>query len=96
LALRKTFVRNITIVALLAVIVALSHSIWFRWLGEFLVKADEPFHADAAIVLAGDWNGDRVLRGAELVKQGSRRSPSSADPATHMASTKVSSPLNSP
>jgi len=70
LALRKAFFRKITIVALLAVVLALSHSIWFRWLGEFLVKSEEPFHADAVIVLAGDWNGDRVLRGAELVKQG--------------------------
>ena len=39
-------------------------------MGEFLVKTDPPAKADAVLVLAGDWNGDRIERGAELVKQG--------------------------
>jgi uncharacterized SAM-binding protein YcdF (DUF218 family) len=70
LAHRKSFLRNITAFVLLVAVLVLSHSIWLRWLGEFLVKADPPFQAGAVIVLAGDWYGDRVLRGGELVKQG--------------------------
>jgi uncharacterized SAM-binding protein YcdF (DUF218 family) len=39
-------------------------------MGEFLVHTDPLVKADAVLVLAGDWNGDRILKGAELVKQG--------------------------
>jgi len=43
---------------------------WFRKLGEFLVEAEAPVKADVAVVLAGDWRGQRVLMGGELVKRG--------------------------
>ncbi|MBL8174446.1 MAG: YdcF family protein [Bryobacterales bacterium] len=49
---------------------AVSHSIWLPWLGEFLVRADAPRPADAVIVLAGDYSGGRILKGAELVASG--------------------------
>src|SRR2546425_304943 len=39
-------------------------------MGEFLVHIDPLVKADAVLVLAGDWNGDRILKGAELVKKG--------------------------
>lgn len=39
-------------------------------MGEFLVRTDTLAKADAVLVLAGDWNGDRIEKGAELVKQG--------------------------
>jgi uncharacterized SAM-binding protein YcdF (DUF218 family) len=39
-------------------------------MGEFLVHTDPLIKADAVLVLAGDWNGDRILKGAELVKEG--------------------------
>ncbi len=39
-------------------------------LGRFLVKTDLPLHADIAVVLAGDYSGNRIRKAAELVKQG--------------------------
>ena len=57
-------------VACAVVAATLTHSLWFRWLGEYLVRTDPPAKADAVLVLAGDWNGDRITKGAELVRQG--------------------------
>jgi uncharacterized SAM-binding protein YcdF (DUF218 family) len=39
-------------------------------MGEYLVQTDPLVKGDAALVLAGDWNGDRILKAAELSKQG--------------------------
>jgi uncharacterized SAM-binding protein YcdF (DUF218 family) len=39
-------------------------------LGSYLVKAEPPKKADIALVLAGDAFGGRVLKGAELARQG--------------------------
>ena len=49
---------------------ALTQNLWLRWMGESLVRTDALAKADAVLVLAGDWNGDRITKGAELVKQG--------------------------
>ena len=49
---------------------AVSSPVWLGWVGSFLVKTDEPFHADMVVVLAGDWAGHRILKGGELVEQG--------------------------
>ena len=49
---------------------AVSSPVWLGWVGSFLVKTDEPFHADMVVVLAGDWAGHRILKGGELVKLG--------------------------
>ncbi len=38
--------------------------------GGYLVKAEPPQKADAALVLAGDSYGNRVLKGAELAREG--------------------------
>ena len=39
-------------------------------MGEYLVLAGPPAHADLAVVLAGDPYGNRVLKGGELARQG--------------------------
>ena len=39
-------------------------------MGEYLVRVDPIVQADAALVLAGDWNGDRIIKAAEVAKQG--------------------------
>ena len=39
-------------------------------MGELLVHTETPSHADVVVVLAGDPSGHRILRAAELVKQG--------------------------
>jgi uncharacterized SAM-binding protein YcdF (DUF218 family) len=43
---------------------------WLPWFGGALVRDDGPAKADFAVVLAGDWNGHRVLHAAELARQG--------------------------
>jgi len=48
----------------------LSHTIWLRALGHYLVRAEEPRRSDIAVVLAGDGFGDRIVKAAELVRQG--------------------------
>ncbi len=39
-------------------------------LGSYLVHDEPPRHADVILVLAGDASGGRILKGAELVRQG--------------------------
>ena len=45
-------------------------TIWLRKVGEFLVVAQAPEPADLAVVLAGDGRGLRILKAADLVRQG--------------------------
>jgi hypothetical protein len=49
---------------------AVTHAWWLAALGRLLVRDEGPAHADIAVVLAGDFYGNRILRGAQLVKQG--------------------------
>lgn len=51
-------------------IVATGPFFWLPWLGAALVRDDGPSKADFAVVLAGDWKGQRVLHAAELARQG--------------------------
>lgn len=55
---------------LLAGLVWLSHPLWMMALGRYLVRAEAPFQADVAVALAGDYSGRRILRAAELVRDG--------------------------
>jgi uncharacterized SAM-binding protein YcdF (DUF218 family) len=49
---------------------AATHSWWMAGLGRMLVRDDGPARADVVVVLAGDYYGNRILRAAELVRQG--------------------------
>ena len=51
-------------------LLAITHTIWFAWLGRFLVKTDSPEAVGVAVVLSGDGNGHRLLRAVEVVEQG--------------------------
>ena len=51
-------------------ILAATHAWWLTALARVLVRDDGPAHADLAVVLAGDFSGRRILRAAELVRQG--------------------------
>jgi uncharacterized SAM-binding protein YcdF (DUF218 family) len=62
----KLFVFTLAVLALLAA----THSLWMAALGRALVCDDGPAKADIAVVLAGDFYGNRILRAAEMVKQG--------------------------
>lgn len=59
-----------SVAAAVLAIVVVAHSIWLGALGRFLVRADQPAPADIAIVLAGDGYGHRIVKGAEMVRQG--------------------------
>jgi uncharacterized SAM-binding protein YcdF (DUF218 family) len=54
----------------LAAVAVSTHSLWLGALGAWLIRADEPAHADYAVVLAGDSQGHRIIKGAELVRRG--------------------------
>jgi len=64
------FLKFAVCVAILIVLAAATHAWWLAALGRQLVRDDGPAHADIAVVLAGDYYGNRILRAAELVKQG--------------------------
>jgi uncharacterized SAM-binding protein YcdF (DUF218 family) len=64
--------RIVWLLAVLAFLVAAfaAHPVWLAAASHFLVRADAPAPADAVLVLAGDTFGHRILKGAELVRQG--------------------------
>jgi len=68
-AARHSLKSKLLVVAAL-VVIAVTHSFWMAWMGAWLVHSDQPFHADAIVVLAGDPYGHRILKAAELVKSG--------------------------
>jgi uncharacterized SAM-binding protein YcdF (DUF218 family) len=68
---RRSFRLKFTVALLLLLLILfLSRAVWLAALGSALVHDDGPGKADAAVVLAGDYWGYRMARGAELVKQG--------------------------
>ena len=54
----------------LALLAVVFHAQIFRALGSYLVEAGPPQKADAALVLAGDGWGYRILTGAQLARDG--------------------------
>lgn len=60
----------LVLTAIVALLAAATHSWWLAVLGRLLVRDEGPAHAQIAVVLAGDYYGNRVVRAAELVKQG--------------------------
>ena len=52
------------------VLLVATGTLWLAALGRVLVRDDGPAHAEMAVVLAGDFTGNRILRAAQLVQQG--------------------------
>jgi uncharacterized SAM-binding protein YcdF (DUF218 family) len=63
-------VRRAGLVVLLLLLLALSAPLWLPAIGNALIRDDGPAKADAAVVLAGDQWGNRVVKGAELARDG--------------------------
>ena len=63
---------KISLLALAILLAAgvLARSLWLPALGYALVHDDGPAKADLVVVLGGDYYGRRILKGAELVRQG--------------------------
>jgi uncharacterized SAM-binding protein YcdF (DUF218 family) len=64
------FPRLLLVVAGLAAAAVLTHSTWMSWLGRYLIEAGPPARAAVVVVLAGDQYGNRILKAAELARQG--------------------------
>ena len=64
------FLKFILCAAIALALVAATRSWWLAGLGRLLVRDEGPARADIAVVLAGDYYGHRIVRAAELVKQG--------------------------
>jgi uncharacterized SAM-binding protein YcdF (DUF218 family) len=62
--------RALLLVFLSFAILILTGPLWLPFLGGALVHDEGPAKADMAVVLAGDSNGYRIAKAAELVKQG--------------------------
>jgi uncharacterized SAM-binding protein YcdF (DUF218 family) len=69
-ALLRTRKTLLIFLAALIVGAALTRTLWLGALGAYLICADQPAHADYAVVLAGDAYGHRIIEGGELVRQG--------------------------
>ena len=51
-------------------IAAFSSSFWLPWIGDRLVLAGPPVKAEAIAVLAGDSSGNRIIKAAQLIRDG--------------------------
>jgi uncharacterized SAM-binding protein YcdF (DUF218 family) len=56
--------------AILALVLALSYSLWLPLAGRALVHDDGPAKADLAVILGGDYWGHRIETAAMLVRRG--------------------------
>jgi uncharacterized SAM-binding protein YcdF (DUF218 family) len=54
----------------LAAVALVNRSLWLPVFGYALVHDDGPAKADIAVVLAGDYNGRRIEKAAELIREG--------------------------
>jgi uncharacterized SAM-binding protein YcdF (DUF218 family) len=68
--LRRRILQAAGVCTLLAAAGVVTHGWWLAALGGFLVRAEPPGRAELAVVLAGDWWGNRILKAADLVRQG--------------------------
>jgi len=70
---RRQSSRLLKFLVVLAVIIGaitLTRSFWLRGLGYALIHEDTPVKSDIAVVLAGDFWGNRIEKGGDLVRQG--------------------------
>jgi uncharacterized SAM-binding protein YcdF (DUF218 family) len=47
-----------------------TRSLWLPAVGYALIHDEGPAKADIAVVLAGDWSGNRILKAGQLVREG--------------------------
>jgi uncharacterized SAM-binding protein YcdF (DUF218 family) len=67
---RRIALGFLVVSAVLILLIALNHQAIFRAAGEYLVESDPLEKADAVLVLAGDYRGERVRYAAELIRSG--------------------------
>ena len=64
------FLKVLAAFAMVALLLAATHAWWLRAAGYALIFSQPPAKADIAVVLAGDYTGERIETAAQLVKQG--------------------------
>jgi uncharacterized SAM-binding protein YcdF (DUF218 family) len=62
--------RFIAVLAIIAVLAVVFHASILTALGAYLDQSGPPQPADVALVLGGDSSGNRIVKGAELVREG--------------------------
>jgi uncharacterized SAM-binding protein YcdF (DUF218 family) len=67
---RSRFLIAFVCVAAVLGLLSVSSALWMTALGRLLVHDDGPAAADIAVVLAGDYYGNRILFAGDLVKRG--------------------------
>ena len=68
---RRSFLfKSVLGLLLLAAVAFLARDVWLGALGRILVHDDGAGKADIAVVLAGDYWGNRLFKAAELVREG--------------------------
>lgn len=67
---RSLFLKSLVCIVIVLALAVATRSWWLAALGGLLVRDEGPARADIAVVLAGDYYGRRIVRAAELVKQG--------------------------
>jgi len=55
---------------LVAACLYFTRTTWFEAMGQFLVDTQPPEKSDMIVVLGGDWYGNRILKAAQLARQG--------------------------
>lgn len=58
------------VVLLVVAVLYFTRITWMEAMGQFLVETQAPEKSDMIVVLGGDWYGNRILKAAELAKQG--------------------------
>lgn len=64
------FLKFILVLAAIALVLTATRNWWLRGMGYVLVREDAPVKADIAVVLAGDYWGNRIEKGGDLVREG--------------------------
>jgi len=67
---RSFFLKFLLVLAVIVVAAVLGRSLWLPVLGYALVHDDGPAKADIAVVLGGDYWGHRILKAAQLMREG--------------------------
>jgi uncharacterized SAM-binding protein YcdF (DUF218 family) len=67
---RRFFLRLLVAVLVLGAGLYASRRVWLSALGSALVDTEPPAPSDAILVLAGDYTGARLFKGAELARAG--------------------------
>jgi uncharacterized SAM-binding protein YcdF (DUF218 family) len=68
--IRRGLAWAVGIALLVSLVLYFTRITWLEAMGHFLVETQPPQKSDMIVVLGGDWFGNRILKAAELSRQG--------------------------